>query len=593
MKKLLFILFVILFGVGSLYPAQITVMSPNGGENWQIGSTHNITWNSSGITGNIGIKLFKNGKSLGYIVQSIPASTKIFRWTISKIIGIGSISAGSGYQIQIKKSGVAGDLSNGKFTISSLKKSASITVTAPKAADTLYAGKSFNIRWEKTGSMDSNVIIEIYKNSIMQSNIVLKLTSTNSGSRFWNIPATFKPGKYQIRVKTSDNKYSGDSNIFNIQKSNKSDIEIIPGFNKPATFNKPKYTLAKKYHPNVFINEYPDLKILNIKINSNKLVAKRAFSTLITLINIGGDMVQNKKFYLNVFEKNSSFSSSTPILHRLRKNERISVRINNIVFKKAGIYTLKFMVDSSRTIKESNEMNNYFRKTITIIRNTTPNVFGKLYFKDCKDSSKWVNCGDSTDVFYKYSNARSVKIYDKDTSKIYYSWKSKDGKIHSGTGSVLVPVYTGITSIEMEVVGLNESFYSNCWIKSKAYIKEFSAVNNVKIDPRIKSGKKILLVKGKVIFNLDIRGADFAYIKVLDSSTNRWEILKYKGKAMRLYAIKNYNSDCLKIIKRKIIGHPSSTNRILRHYMLVAKTKNRVLTSHVYDIPNIESIDIQ
>jgi len=245
--------------------ASITVTAPNGGEDWQIGSTHNITWNSSGITGNVGIKLFKDGKSLGYIVQTIPASTKIFKWTISNIIGKGSISAGSGYQIQIKKSGVAGDFSNGKFTISSAMHSASITVTAPKSTDTLYTGKPFNIRWKGIGIMDSNVIIEIYKNTIIKSNFVTKLTSINNGSKTWNIPSNFNPGKYQIRVKTSDSKYFGDSNIFNIGKSFVPDIKIIPGFNQPATLDKSGYSLADKYKVNNYIDQS-----LNCKISADK-----------------------------------------------------------------------------------------------------------------------------------------------------------------------------------------------------------------------------------------------------------------------------------------------------------------------------------
>ncbi len=243
------------------HSASITVTSPNGGEDWHIGSTHNITWNSSGITGNIGIKLFKDGKSLGYIVQSIPASTKIFKWTISNIIGKGSISAGSGYQIQIKKSGVAGDFSNGKFTISSATHSASITVTAPKSTDTLYTGKPFNIRWKGIGIMDSNVIIEIYKNTIMKSNFVVKLTSVNNGSKTWNVPSNFNPGKYQIRVKTSDNRYFGDSNVFNIQKSFEPDIKIIPGFNQPSTLDKSGYSLADKYRIKNYLDQSLDCKI--------------------------------------------------------------------------------------------------------------------------------------------------------------------------------------------------------------------------------------------------------------------------------------------------------------------------------------------
>ncbi len=50
--------------VGGATNPSITVTSPNGGENWQIGSTYNITWTSTSLTGNVNIEVngnFPNG----------------------------------------------------------------------------------------------------------------------------------------------------------------------------------------------------------------------------------------------------------------------------------------------------------------------------------------------------------------------------------------------------------------------------------------------------------------------------------------------------------------------------------------------------
>ena len=44
----------------SFKPPSITVTSPKGGEYWQIGSKQNITWNSTGITGNVNIEVNGN-----------------------------------------------------------------------------------------------------------------------------------------------------------------------------------------------------------------------------------------------------------------------------------------------------------------------------------------------------------------------------------------------------------------------------------------------------------------------------------------------------------------------------------------------------
>ena len=60
----------------------ITVTSPDGGESWIRGSSHAITWTSSGTAGsNVKIELLKAGVS----VQTLSASTRIdgtFSWTI-------------------------------------------------------------------------------------------------------------------------------------------------------------------------------------------------------------------------------------------------------------------------------------------------------------------------------------------------------------------------------------------------------------------------------------------------------------------------------------------------------------------------------
>src|SRR4030042_1804310 len=50
----------------------ITVTSPNGDENWALGSTHAITWTSVGVTGNVRIILFKGGAHIGIVRDNAP-----------------------------------------------------------------------------------------------------------------------------------------------------------------------------------------------------------------------------------------------------------------------------------------------------------------------------------------------------------------------------------------------------------------------------------------------------------------------------------------------------------------------------------------
>ncbi len=59
-KIAFFSLFMFLFLQSAVFPQTITVNSPNGGEDWTVGTDHNITWTSSGVTG-VDIEYSTNG----------------------------------------------------------------------------------------------------------------------------------------------------------------------------------------------------------------------------------------------------------------------------------------------------------------------------------------------------------------------------------------------------------------------------------------------------------------------------------------------------------------------------------------------------
>ena len=65
-------------GAASTY---ITLTSPNGGEQWQVGQIHNITWTSEGTSGLIFINLFKDGNFYTQIANNLP-NTGSREWEI-------------------------------------------------------------------------------------------------------------------------------------------------------------------------------------------------------------------------------------------------------------------------------------------------------------------------------------------------------------------------------------------------------------------------------------------------------------------------------------------------------------------------------
>ena len=69
-----------LYAIGNV-PTTVTVTAPNGTEQWQQGSTQNITWTSTGTPGNVKIDLYKNGVLNSVIAANIPSKSP-YSWTI-------------------------------------------------------------------------------------------------------------------------------------------------------------------------------------------------------------------------------------------------------------------------------------------------------------------------------------------------------------------------------------------------------------------------------------------------------------------------------------------------------------------------------
>ncbi len=109
----------------------ITVTSPNGGETWAIGETHNITWTSTaGIIGNVAVWIQQQGGSAPQAIIASTPNTGSASWTIPA-----NITPANNYRI-----GVSGnnnnivDWSNNNLTITATN-TPSITVTSPNGGE--------------------------------------------------------------------------------------------------------------------------------------------------------------------------------------------------------------------------------------------------------------------------------------------------------------------------------------------------------------------------------------------------------------------------------------------------------------------------
>jgi hypothetical protein len=249
--KILLFAVIVLFIHSVAYSQSITVTSPNGGESWQKGTSHNITWTSSGITtGTFVVLLFDGTTNIGTIQAGIPCTdgAHSIPWIVGNLAGGGTASLGSNFKIKVRQASLAPkDFSDAPFTISEPGggPTGSITVINPHTGSSWCKGSTYAIQWKRTGTMSANVLINIFKNSINPANSVEQLTGLNSGLKNWTIPNSYTNGTYYIRVKTDDNAVYGDSSNFGIVRRNlvKADPIVITS---PSQHEKTNWKAGKR-----------------------------------------------------------------------------------------------------------------------------------------------------------------------------------------------------------------------------------------------------------------------------------------------------------------------------------------------------------
>ena len=185
----------------------ITVTSPNGGETWELGTTHDITWNSSHSGLNIKIELYRGG----YAYQTISSSQTndgSYSWTIPS-----SYNSRTDYKVRISSVADATvyDESDGNFTLAAPP---SITVTSPNGGETWERGSSHSITWSSNDLPGSYVGIQLYKNGSYSSSI--SSSTTDDGSYTWSISSSqTESDYYQVKIySTSESSISDYSDSY-------------------------------------------------------------------------------------------------------------------------------------------------------------------------------------------------------------------------------------------------------------------------------------------------------------------------------------------------------------------------------------------
>ena len=170
-----------------------TLTSPDGTEEWLVGSSHDITWTKVGTMTSARLEYSTDGGSTypNMIVSATPAANLSYTWnpipdTISTTVKVRISDAADATVL---------DVSNADFSIN-----AEFAVTAPNGTEIWVVGDSHDIDWTNTGTV-SNVKLEYSTDggSTYPNEIIAATPNNNSYS--WTIPDAIGT---TVRVRVSD-----------------------------------------------------------------------------------------------------------------------------------------------------------------------------------------------------------------------------------------------------------------------------------------------------------------------------------------------------------------------------------------------------
>ena len=183
----------------------ISLTSPNGGENWTVGSVEEITWSSSGTSGTVDLAYSTNNGSSWTTIESGTTDDGSYDWTIPD-------DPSTECLVRVSDTdGDPSDDSNATFTISA---AGTMTVTAPNGGEDWQVGSLQNITWTSTNT-SGDVKIEYSTNSGSSWTDVIAST-TDDGVYEWTIPDDVST-TCLVRVSDTDGDPSDESDaVFTI-----------------------------------------------------------------------------------------------------------------------------------------------------------------------------------------------------------------------------------------------------------------------------------------------------------------------------------------------------------------------------------------
>ena len=162
----------------------IKVDVPNGGENWQIGSQHNIVWHTQNYSGPVKIEYSTDGGAGYTTIEPSYTGSPPYTWTIPNAASTSGV-----IKISDPTDTDPFDISDGVFTISTGGAGTpSITVDVPTGGEDWVVGSKHYIVWH-TQNYTGPVNIE-YSDDAGANYTAIESSYTGASSYEWTVPNT-------------------------------------------------------------------------------------------------------------------------------------------------------------------------------------------------------------------------------------------------------------------------------------------------------------------------------------------------------------------------------------------------------------------
>ncbi|MEI6852088.1 MAG: hypothetical protein WCL06_04565, partial [Bacteroidota bacterium] len=175
--------------VFTITPATPILTAPNGGEQWTINSSRNITWNTATFYGPVKLEWsFDNGANYNLITAST-ANTGSYAWTIPN-----TPSTQCFVRISNASGSLVNDISNAAFTI----KWPTNFLISPNGGEQWRSLNTHNITWDATVFV-SPVKLEYSTDHGSTWNTIISSTS-NTGTYAWTVPQMLTTTQALIKI---------------------------------------------------------------------------------------------------------------------------------------------------------------------------------------------------------------------------------------------------------------------------------------------------------------------------------------------------------------------------------------------------------